>query len=85
MNTERKKWLMKLMIDHEINQRQVAEKLDILVGNLNAKLNGKRNFTFLEAMKLSIMFGIPLDRVFEKLDMKEETKWIKQVSIREKI
>lgn len=41
-----------IMFDRQINQTELAEKLDITQASLNAKLNGRSDFSIGEAEKI---------------------------------
>lgn len=55
-----KAWL----VENGIKQKDVADLLGISVENLNAKVNGKQNFTLAQVKTICEKYGISADLFF---------------------
>lgn len=73
-NTQIVKEIKKLMLDSDISQRCIAEKLNITPQGLTKLLN-KKNFGFEDAKKILNVMGYALIIEFEKSEeIKEENR-----------
>lgn len=52
------------LVEHNIKQGDLAKLLDITVENVNAKLNGKQNFTLSQIKKICSTYSISADEFF---------------------
>lgn len=52
------------MAEHSIKQSEVAELLGIKVENVNAKVNGRQDFTMEQVRILCSHYGISADKFF---------------------
>ena len=52
------------LVEHNIKQGDLAKLLDITVENVNAKLNGKQNFTLPQIKKICSTYSISADEFF---------------------
>lgn len=55
-----KAWL----VENNIKQKDVADLLEISIENLNAKVNGKQNFTLAQVKKICETYNISADLFF---------------------
>ena len=55
-----KAWL----VENNIKQKDVADLLEISIENLNAKVNGRQNFTLSQVKKLCETYNISADLFF---------------------
>lgn len=53
-----------IMAEKQITQKMLADKLDISISTLNFKINGKSNFTLNEAIKISQILGVEIEKIF---------------------
>jgi transcriptional regulator with XRE-family HTH domain len=52
------------LVEHNIKQGDLAKLLDITVENVNAKLNGKQNFTLSQIKTICSTYSISADEFF---------------------
>lgn len=50
--------------EHGIKQSEIAQLLNITIGNANEKLNGKQNFTLEQIKTLCLEYQISADEYF---------------------
>ncbi|ACD23062.1 DUF739 family protein [Clostridium botulinum] len=53
-----------LMVENSITQQNLAKILDISISTLNFKINGKSDFTIMEAKKVSRILNKSIEEVF---------------------
>lgn len=52
------------LVEHKIKQSDIAELLDITVENVNAKVNGRQDFTLSQVKKICDAYSISADDFF---------------------
>ena len=65
------KELMKIV---KINKKELAEKLNITIFNLEKKLNGEEEFFISQIIKIKEIFNLNLE-IFTKLFFEEDFNW----------
>ena len=58
--------LKALRVKHNITQKQIAKILGITPEAYSNKETGKYNFTLEEALKISLLFGLPVEDIFKE-------------------
>ncbi|MCS6132106.1 helix-turn-helix domain-containing protein [Clostridium botulinum] len=53
-----------LMVENTITQQDLAKILDISISTLNFKINGKSDFTIMEAKKVSKILNKSIEEIF---------------------
>ncbi|NFH79634.1 DUF739 family protein [Clostridium botulinum] len=53
-----------LMVENSITQQNLAKILDISISTLNFKINGKSDFTIMEAKKVSRILNKSIEEIF---------------------
>ncbi|MCS6110986.1 helix-turn-helix domain-containing protein [Clostridium botulinum] len=53
-----------LMVENTITQQDLAKILDISISTLNFKINGKSDFTIMEAKKVSKILNKSIEDIF---------------------
>ena len=53
-----------LMVENTITQQDLAKVLDISISTLNFKINGKSDFTIMEAKKVSRILNKSMEEIF---------------------
>lgn len=60
--------------EHNIKQKEIAELLDITLENVNAKMNGRLEFTLAQVKTLCNHFNISADYYFLSQDCEKATE-----------
>ena len=58
--------LKALRVKHDMTQKQIAKILEITPECDSSKETGKYNFTLEEALKISLLFGLPVEDIFKE-------------------
>lgn len=68
--------LKSLRVKHNVTQKQIAKILKITPESYSNKETGKFNFTLEEALKISSLFGLPIEDIFKEkiIEIKEDFK-----------
>lgn len=62
----RQQKLIDLLHERHISQSEFAETMGMSLDCMSAKLNGRRQFTLQEALRVSELLGVRVEDIFEK-------------------